>query len=138
MTDADPDAAKQLRSKLRRAARQHRYYLRHREDLLAAARESYDPEKRAIEYRENRDAIRAAARLRYRCARADEVRRMLESMRSTGSPAVQTIVSDMLRDEAEHDLTPRDVLLLQKTLHYYPPPTPAVDKCDEAVISLRQ
>jgi len=125
-------------AKLRRAARQHRYYERHKEAILEASRESYDPEKRALYYRENRDDIRRAERLRYRCHRADIVRGMLETMRANGSPAVQKIVSDMLRDEAEHDLTPRDVLTLRTTLKYYPPTEPPVDKCDEAVISLRQ
>jgi hypothetical protein len=133
MADPTPDLAK-----LRRAARQHRYYERHKQTLLEAARESYDPEKRALHYRENRDDIRLAERIRYRCRRADVVRGMLETMRKNGTAAVQKIVSDMLSDEAEHDLTPRDVLTLQTTLKYYPPPEPPVDKCDEAVISLRQ
>jgi hypothetical protein len=134
---ADP-----LKAKLRRAARQHRYYLRHRADILEKGRASYDPEKRADMYRENAEAVRQAARLAYICRRGDKVRAALEAMlETTENESAKHVLCAMIADGRHHEMTPKEVRTLHLTLDLYPPPPlppVLVDKCDAAVISLRQ
>jgi hypothetical protein len=131
-----------VKAKQRRAARQHRYYLRNRETLLERGRATYDPEKRAEYYRENREAVRQASRLHYLCRRGDAVREALQSMCDTmENESAKHVVRAMLADGRHHEMTLSDVQTLRSTLELYPPPplpSVLVDKCDEAVISLRQ
>ena len=130
-----------LQAKRRRAARQHRYYLRNRETILEKSRAEYDAEKRAEQYRENRDAARDAARLRYICKRGDAVREALENMiDSLENETARHVVESMLADGKHHEMTLKEVRTLYKTLESYPPPAPPpalVDKGDAAIISLR-
>lgn len=131
-----------LKAKKRRAARQHRYYLRHRADILEKSRSAYDPEKRAEHYRENADAVRQASRLSYICRRGDKVRAALEAMIETSeNESAKHVLRAMIADGRHHEMTPKEVRTLHLTLDLYPPPPLPpiyVDKCDEAVLSLRQ
>jgi hypothetical protein len=131
-----------LNAKRKRAARQHRYYMRNRETLLEKSRSSYDPEKRAEHYRENHKAVRQAARLRYLCQRGDEVKRELEEMANTSeNDSTRKVILAMINNGRHLEFTHRDIRTLYNTLDFYPPPVPPaplLDKCDEAVISLRQ
>ncbi len=127
-----------LKSKKLASARQHRYYMAHREEILKKCAESYDPVKRATEYEEKRADICKAARLNYLLRRADKVRALLEEMRTHADDATRPVIDQMLSKGAHHEMTVKEVKTLYKTLEHYPPPPPKVDKCDEAIISLRQ
>jgi hypothetical protein len=131
-----------LIAKRRRAARQHRYYTKNRDSILEKSREAYDAEKRADHYRETRDAVRAASRLRYICRRGDAVKAALEDLgRTLENESARNVVDKMIADGRHHEMTLKEVRTLYTTLDLYPPPPlppVLVDKCDEAVISLRQ
>lgn len=130
-----------LKARKRRAARQHRYYLRHRADILQKSRAAYDPEKRAEQYRENQEAVRQASRLGYICRRGDIVRKAIEDMVAlTENESAKHVLRAMIADGRHHEMTLKEVQTLHKTLDLYPPPPlppVLVDKCDEAVLSLR-
>jgi hypothetical protein len=130
-----------LQSKRKRADRQRRYYLRNRTALLEKGRASYDPEKRADHYRENHEAVCQTARLYYICRRGDAVREAMEEMaRNTENESARHVIQKMIADGRHHEMTLKEIRTLYKTLDLYPPPplpAPVVDKCDEAVISLR-
>lgn len=130
-----------LKARQRRAARQHRYYLRHKADILEKGRASYDPEKRAEHYRENKEAVCQASRLSYICRRGDKVKAALEDMVAlTENESAKHVLRAMIADGRHHEMTLKEVQTLHKTLDLYPPPPlppVLVDKCDEAVLSLR-
>lgn len=131
-----------VKARQRRAARQHRYYLKNKEAILAKGRATYDPEKRAEHYRENTEAVRQTSRLAYLCRRGDVVRKAIEDMVAmTDNESSKLVLRAMIADGRHHEMTIRDVQTLQKTLDLYPPPPlppVLVDKCDEAILSLRQ
>jgi hypothetical protein len=115
--------------------------MRNRGAILEKARASYDSEKRAEHYRENSEVVRQTARLHYICRRGDAVREAMEEMaRNTENESTRSVIKNMLADGRHHEMTLKEVRTLHKTLDLYPPPplpAPVVDKCDEAVISLR-
>jgi hypothetical protein len=130
--------ADDLKSIQKRQARHHRYYEGHRSLILEKAKATYDPEKRCAFYKENREAILEWGRLRYRARKADMVREKLMGMRDGGSETTRKVIDEMLRDNLHASLSLKDIETLRLTLQYCPAAITPVDKCDEAVFSLRQ
>jgi hypothetical protein len=65
---------------------------------------------------------------------------MEEMARNTENESARHVIHKMLTDGRHHEMTLKEMRTLYKTLDLYPPPplpAPLVDKCDEAVISLR-
>jgi len=122
----------------RRKARHQRYYEGHRSLILEKAKATYDPEKRSTIYKENREAILEWGKLRYRAKKADIVREKLMELRDKGSETTRKVIDDMLRDHLHASLSLKDIETLNLTLQYVPAVITPVDKCDEAVVSLRQ
>jgi len=130
--------ADDIKRRQRRKARHQRYYEGHRSLILEKAKATYDPEKRATLYKENREAVLEWGRLRYRARKADAVRDRLTALRDKGSDTTRKVIDEMLRDHLYTTLTLKDIDTLALTLQYVPAVLTQVDKCDEAVFSLRQ